>query len=73
LGELIKQTGWNLLQMRALVSLASVISEYWLSYLFTQKNKDGVMAISTSSKRLLLLKEFLLNLGWNAYLLKKVN
>jgi hypothetical protein len=59
--------------MRALVSLASVISEYWLSYLFMQKNKEGVMNISTSSKRLLLLKEFILSLGWNAYILKKVN
>jgi hypothetical protein len=73
LSEIVKKIGLSLVKVRALVSLTSIISEYWISYLSIQKSKEGVMSISTGNKRLLLLKEMILNFGWNAYLLKKVN
>lgn len=31
-GDALKKSGWGLIQIRGLVSLASIISEYWVSY-----------------------------------------
>ena len=54
--EVLKIVGGNLLKVRALVSLTSIMSEYWVSYFSLQKAKDGAMSISTSNKRILLMK-----------------
>lgn len=67
--DLLKTSGLKLLQMRALVSLASVISEYWLSLLSVRRIKEGV-GMNNGAKRLLLLKEMVLNMGWHSYILK---
>ena len=58
--------------MRAMVSIASIFSEYWISYFSLQKSKEG-MIMNSGTKRLLLLKEMLLNMGWHSYLLLKIN
>lgn len=67
--ELLKVSGVKLLQMRVLVSLTSVISEYWLSLLSVRRSKEGV-GMNNGAKRLLLLKEMLLTMGWHSYILK---
>ena len=54
--DVVKDTAWSLMKIRALVSLASIMSEYWVSYLTLQKNKEGMLSISAGNKRLLLIK-----------------
>jgi hypothetical protein len=54
--EILRKTGWSLVKIRALVSLTSVISEYWISYLSLQKSKEGGFSMNTGNKRMLLLK-----------------
>lgn len=72
LWELLKGSALKLLQIRALVSLTSVLSEYWLSLWSLERGKQ-FLTLSNGSKRLLLLKEMLLNMGWHGYLLKTVH
>jgi hypothetical protein len=72
LRELLRDNGLKLLQMRGLVSLASVLSEYWLSLLALEKGREG-LGLSNGAKRVLLLKEMLLTIGWHSYLLKTIH
>lgn len=53
--ELLKSSGLKLLQIRVLVSLASVLSEYWLSLLSLERGRQS-LSLSNGSKRLLLVK-----------------
>jgi hypothetical protein len=74
--QVLKSTGASLVQMRAMISVASIVSEYWISYFSLKRVKEGGaagMAMNNGGKRLLLLKELLLSMGWQAYLLKKIN
>ena len=56
--QVLKQTGLSLVQIRALVSVASILSEYWISYFSIKKVKGAAegMSMNNSGKRLLLMK-----------------
>jgi|JI6StandDraft_1071083.scaffolds.fasta_scaffold01132_20 hypothetical protein len=67
---LLMKIGPDLLRTRLLMTVISIGSEYWMSYFSIQSIK-GKLSIPEGSKRLILLKEFILSVAWYTFCLNK--
>ena len=57
LGHILKSSALNLIQGRAIISCASILSEYWISYAsLKRQGSNSTFSLPPGTKRLLLAK-----------------
>ncbi len=72
LGTILKQSFVPLIQGRAIISCASILSEYWITYLSLKKQgSSSTYSLPPNVKRLLMAKEMLLSWSWSGLILKE--